>query len=332
VGAGELVVKLLTPRRIRVPNAVPGRSELALRGASLSAAVPVREVPGLGGTSNVRSLARAEKGRRFEGRVAGYPQLAAGSVTVELWARADADFDFVDARVDGIGGHHGFVIDNRELRARYWVADRDGTDNDREVELKSKEKIADGKWVHVAFTYDAGSGTGRLFLDGKEAAKHDGPDGRALWWDEREPDYLVGAGLGEKSAIDELRVCDVALAPEQFLNAVGAPVPEERVAGHWRMEPEAAAAGGVGVYTVRLVFAEVEGLDPGERVFDVGLQGEVCIRGLDVAREAGGPGRAIVREFSDVRVIDHLRVTLTARHGAPPLLCGLQVMATTRSF
>ena len=44
-------------------------------------------------------------------------------------------------------------------------------------------------------------------------------------------------------------------------------------------------------FTVRLHFAELQGAQPGERVFDVKLQGEVILRDFDVARQ--GPGQQV---------------------------------------
>ena len=39
---------------------------------------------------------------------------------------------------------------------------------------------------------------------------------------------------------------------------------------------------------VRLFFAELEGLKPGERVFDVAIQGKPVLKRFDIAGEAGG--------------------------------------------
>lgn len=80
-------------------------------------------------------------------------------------------------------------------------------------------------------------------------------------------------------------------------------------------------------YRVRLVFAEIAGLGTGARVFDVALQDQVVLEAFDIAREAGGPFRTVVREFTGVLVGERLRITLGSRGSAPPLLCGVQVLA-----
>ncbi len=80
-------------------------------------------------------------------------------------------------------------------------------------------------------------------------------------------------------------------------------------------------------YTVRLTFVEPDRLPPGQRVFDVGLQGRTLLHDFDISREAGGPGRGVVKEFKGVTVVKDLLVTLTAtggKHG--PVLCGIEAV------
>jgi len=87
-----------------------------------------------------------------------------------------------------------------------------------------------------------------------------------------------------------------------------------------------AATKTVSKYTVRLYFSEPQQLKPGERVFDVGLQGETVLESLDVAKLAQGPGNILVREFKDVSCDGQLRVTLKA-HKGKTLLCGIEILA-----
>jgi outer membrane protein assembly factor BamB len=81
-------------------------------------------------------------------------------------------------------------------------------------------------------------------------------------------------------------------------------------------------------YTVRLTFVEPDRLTTGQRVFDVGLQGQTVLRDFDIAREAGGPGRGVVKEFKGVRVVRELLVTLTPTGPAEngPVLCGIEAI------
>ncbi|MBN1421347.1 MAG: PQQ-binding-like beta-propeller repeat protein [Planctomycetes bacterium] len=64
-------------------------------------------------------------------------------------------------------------------------------------------------------------------------------------------------------------------------------------------------------FRVRLAFVEPQGKEPGARIFDVSLQGEVVLKGLDIAREAGGSGRALIKEFAGVRAGKEIALGMT---------------------
>ena len=64
---------------------------------------------------------------------------------------------------------------------------------------------------------------------------------------------------------------------------------------------------------------------PGGRVFDVALQGQTVLTGFDVAAEAGGPRRMVVREFQGIQAKADVTVTLTAKAGKP-ILCGVELV------
>lgn len=83
---------------------------------------------------------------------------------------------------------------------------------------------------------------------------------------------------------------------------------------------------GVLPYTVRLIFAELEGRDPGERVFDVTVDDLHRIESIDPARDAGGSFRTTVEEIRHLPVSGWLRIELAARTEAPPILCGLEIV------
>jgi hypothetical protein len=81
-------------------------------------------------------------------------------------------------------------------------------------------------------------------------------------------------------------------------------------------------------YKVRLHFAELENVKPGERVFDIKLQGDVVAEGLDVVRESGRQ-TSLVKTFEGVLVHDKLTIELTPRGGAPAILSGVDVEMQT---
>ena len=84
-------------------------------------------------------------------------------------------------------------------------------------------------------------------------------------------------------------------------------------------------------YTVRLYFAESEDLRPGDRRFSVSLQGKEVLADFDVAKEAGGCRRGLVREFPAVLVQDQLVVSLKPQGDRPAILCGLEIIAQSPS-
>jgi beta-galactosidase len=85
-------------------------------------------------------------------------------------------------------------------------------------------------------------------------------------------------------------------------------------------------------FTVRLYFLEPDGArKPGQRVFDVAVQGRPALRGLDVAAAAGGPLRTLVRTVDDVPVENELAITLTGSTDAPPLLSGVEIVEQERT-
>jgi hypothetical protein len=90
--------------------------------------------------------------------------------------------------------------------------------------------------------------------------------------------------------------------------------------------PVAKEEGTAGDYTVRLHFAEMEDIEPGQRVFSLEIGGKVIIENLDIVKEAGGPRRALVKEINGLELMETLEVKLKSVAGKP-LICGLEVVA-----
>ena len=80
-------------------------------------------------------------------------------------------------------------------------------------------------------------------------------------------------------------------------------------------------------YTVRLHFAELDRVKPGERVFDVKIQDKTVIQGLDVVSEAGGCRTALTREIQRVSASDTISISLlpSARSEFPPILSAIEI-------
>jgi outer membrane protein assembly factor BamB len=83
-------------------------------------------------------------------------------------------------------------------------------------------------------------------------------------------------------------------------------------------------------FTVRLVFADPDNRKAGERVFDVALQDKVVLKDVDVVKEAGGPRRSLVKEFTGIQATGQIVVRLTPSAGATdrqPILSGIEIIA-----
>jgi len=78
-------------------------------------------------------------------------------------------------------------------------------------------------------------------------------------------------------------------------------------------------------YMVRLYFAEPENAEPGQRVFDVYLQGRQVLKNFDIAEQTGPDSSGIVKEFHEIKVINGLTLTLTPSI-CRTLICGIELI------
>ncbi|GAB4151217.1 MAG: hypothetical protein Tsb009_26530 [Planctomycetaceae bacterium] len=79
-------------------------------------------------------------------------------------------------------------------------------------------------------------------------------------------------------------------------------------------------------YSVRLHFAELDAsAKPGSRVFDVKLQGKTVLKAFDVAAQAKGPHKGIVREIPGIAVTENLVVELIGKSNSP-ILSAIEVI------
>jgi hypothetical protein len=85
-------------------------------------------------------------------------------------------------------------------------------------------------------------------------------------------------------------------------------------------------------YTLRLHFADPDNDKSGKRVFDVMQDDRVLAAKLDIAKEAGGKDRGLVREFKGVKVSGKLVLRFVPSEDKPvslttaPVLCGLEIV------
>jgi outer membrane protein assembly factor BamB len=94
--------------------------------------------------------------------------------------------------------------------------------------------------------------------------------------------------------------------------------------------PVTTPAHGKGRYRVRLGFSAPPGDKPGQRVFDVRLNGKTVLAGFDIVKEAGAADRAIWKEFA-LDLETDLILVLVAKTDKPtahqmPLINGLAIL------
>jgi outer membrane protein assembly factor BamB len=83
-------------------------------------------------------------------------------------------------------------------------------------------------------------------------------------------------------------------------------------------------------YTIILHFAELEAKLPGERVFDVSLQGQRILPDFDIVKEAGQPNTSVVKIFKGIPVKRKLHLEFQPAATAPdsqPIICGVEAIA-----
>jgi len=84
-------------------------------------------------------------------------------------------------------------------------------------------------------------------------------------------------------------------------------------------------------FTVRLHFIETAPVEPGQRVFDVRLQGQPVLRHLDIVREAGGRFVPLVKELTNVEARGAIALDLVPRTGVPAI-SGIEIVEARRQM
>ena len=135
---------------------------------------------------------------------------------------------------------------------------------------------------------------------------------------------LESAGLKKDQLVLNVEVAKSLLAGQYAPAPYGTYAPTAQYAP-LHFDSAQGAAAQARPHTVRLYFAEMESMKPGQRVFDVSLQGQVAIAKLDVAKEAGGPRRELVKEFKGVSIADALVIGFV-KHAGEPMLSGVEVV------
>jgi hypothetical protein len=82
---------------------------------------------------------------------------------------------------------------------------------------------------------------------------------------------------------------------------------------------------------VRLYFADTDNTGPGQRTFNIKLQGRTALRNFDIIGEAGGPNIAVVKQFDRIKVENGLEIEFISTVDNPteqqaPLINAIEVI------
>ncbi len=81
-------------------------------------------------------------------------------------------------------------------------------------------------------------------------------------------------------------------------------------------------------YKVRLHFAEIYFTQPGQRVFNVSINGTPVLQNFDIVQDAGGPNKADIKEF-DTQADGSGQITIAFTQGPQnyPKISGIEIVA-----
>jgi len=78
-------------------------------------------------------------------------------------------------------------------------------------------------------------------------------------------------------------------------------------------------------YRVNLYFSELENREPGERVFNIKLQGDTVLEHFDIAGEAGKTDKEIIKSFAGIKAGKSLKIDLVPVKGNT-ILSGIELI------
>ena len=77
-------------------------------------------------------------------------------------------------------------------------------------------------------------------------------------------------------------------------------------------------------YTVKLFFAELEDKNPGERTFDIAIQGEKVVRNFDILKEAGELDKEVIKSYEGIKAGKTMKIDLISVKGNS-LISGIEL-------
>lgn len=79
------------------------------------------------------------------------------------------------------------------------------------------------------------------------------------------------------------------------------------------------------LYTVNIHFSELEDKKPGDRIFNISVQGQEMIKNLDIVKEAGVSNKELIKTFTGIRAGKELRIDLTPLKGNT-IISGIEII------
>ncbi len=199
------------------------------------------------------------------------------------------------------------------------------------ITLKHKPQKEPGEWT-IFISGEPTKPVSRLPLNLGAPGDMRAPDG-TLWFGYPRPVTSVGLGpyknYGVKFDVGENKDSVVERRDFRGVTIEGddrAFLYTSALTGLTGMKIPLLDEGKAGVYTVRMGFVAQPGDKPGDRAFDVKLQGKVAAKNVDIAKAAGKPGKAVVKEFKGVKVTGDLDIAWTATGDAKPAVQFLEIV------
>jgi hypothetical protein len=225
---------------LSVPNEVAGGTNLISGSASLATPVPSATIFNPVTASSAPNTLAANGDTDVNAAAASYAALNVASFTAEGFFRTQENTATLLARNLGTTG---FVISQpSNVTVTYYVNGVSQTLTGGSGGVGGGAIDLDSPYTHIAFTYDAASGVGKLYANGVLRGMNTTPGGGALFVAGNSIPVNLGGGTftgpntggydggGLSSAagqnvgiIDEIRLTDAALTPAQFLQAVPEP-------------------------------------------------------------------------------------------------------------
>lgn len=219
------------------PNEIASEPDMISSNATIGTNAPdlfETVVPATGDTNtgSIRSFVNGSGGDGIFGSAAYSSTLDVNSITVEFWMRTtESDAGFVARTTDSsLSGEQGTlldgfrIVDPNNVRVEYYTDNGSGGGVRRQI--NSGVDVRDGDWHYIAFTYDAATGVGNLYVDdvSSPAGTRNDANNRNLWWGSGSPQPGVHIGYrmdgnpnNNTGTLDEIRFTDNALPPEELL-------------------------------------------------------------------------------------------------------------------